>query len=73
MQDCGTFGDIQVGIILVGEVCFEGPDSGLLVGIADGHEFVRVAPAAARQADNVPELGELGPDVRKRLGVQVQK
>ena len=34
---CLTFGNIQVGIVLVGEVRLQGTDGGLLVSIADGN------------------------------------
>ena len=67
----GTFGNIQVGVVLVGKVGLEGVHGGGLVGVADGDELVGVAAAPTRHSDNLSKLGELGPNAVEGLGVQV--
>ena len=68
-----TFSNVQVGIVLVGEVCLESLHSAGLVRVADGHQLVRVAAAAACQPNDFTESAELRPNIPEGFRVQVQK
>ena len=68
-----TFGDIQVGIILVGEVGLKSSHCCPLLIVADGDKLVSVGAAASRLSDNFTKLGEFLADLTERFRVQVEK
>ena len=61
-QQGRALGDVQVRVLLVGEVGLQGLDGGSLLGVGDGDEFVGVATSAGRQANDLAELGKLLPE-----------
>ena len=69
----GALGDVQVGVVLVSEVCLQRPDGRALVAVADADQFVRVAAAAACQSDNLAKLGELRTNLAECPDIQVQE
>ena len=68
-----TFRNIQVRIVLVGEVCLQSPHGGSLVSIADADELVRVAPAPSGLPDYLAKLAELLSYLTEGADVQVEK
>merc|ERR1719233_2622987 len=72
-QERRAFRNIQVRIILVGEVCLQSPHGGPLVSIADADELVRVASAPSGLPDYLAKLAELLSYLTEGADVQVEK
>merc|ERR1719431_1207933 len=72
-QERGAFRNIQVRIILIGEVCLQSPHGGPLVSIADADELVRVAPAPSGLPDYLAKLAELLSYLAEGADVQIEK
>ena len=68
-----TLSDVQVGIILVGEVGLKSSHSCPLLIVADGDKLVSVGAAPSCLSDNFTKLGEFLADLTERFRVQVEK
>ena len=70
-QQGGALGDVQVGVVLVSEVCLQSSHGGTLVVVADGDELVRVCPAPCRLSHYLTKFTELLSNLTEGLRVQV--
>ena len=68
-----TLSNVQVGIVLVGEVGLQSSHRRPLLVVADGDKLVGVGAATCRLADNFTKLGEFLADLTERFRVQVEK